>query len=782
MSEPAPTSAPGGQCPERTTPAPPSIPTAPSDVLPTPADLFPGYEILKKIDKGGQGIVYQALQLSTKRKVAIKVLLHGHHADSEQRRRFQREIETLAQLPHPNIVPIFHADLTKDGRQFYVMDYVRGSRLDEYVQTQRAQVEQIVKLFIGVCDAMHYAHEHGVVHRDLKPQNILVDNGGQVHILDFGLARTMAVGVDSQLTESLHVMGTLRYLSPEQAGRDPGAIDRRTDVYSLGVILYTLLTGVTPYDTDSDLHSALDNILHADPKRPSTVCAGMEPDLETIILKCLAKERERRYQTAATLAADLSAYLKGEPISAKRDSIRYVLWRRTRRMIGAHAVTSNVFAILIASAAALFAGVPLIYRWLPVNDWFEPTCLRLAICQIPGPTLRHVRVITTPEPSSIKAFASRYGLQDVTAEEPKSLRIAHGRLMEKLAKIGRWTIAFDFTFQGEWPQFDEPFARGAAAIKDAGGAVIVMVSKWPTGNIEPSDLSPIIAKKVSWAKPFFSAGTATEWRLVLFMHRAPHQSLASLALTAVAASQEPTATPFLNLDHSSESVEISYSKSDPNAPQNPIPLLPTHVIDATAFETLEKPDTRLGFRPNDEVGWITLVMPDPLVVKASAVEMARVFEMSVGQLRETFADKVILVGNPWYEGDHHDHRLYGKLAGFNAHAVGTDLLLEVLRGHPEVVVIRSRARARFALMIAGAAMGCILVWLASGRRLGTYGLLIGAILLSIAASLAAIRFYNYLWNPFVAIFAMVLACEMSLWLRRHSRPAQKTLQIKESIQ
>jgi serine/threonine protein kinase/Tfp pilus assembly protein PilF len=314
-----------------------------------PPDSFPGYTIIREIHRGGQGVVYQALQQSTKRKVAIKVLLEGPYASPAAQKRFEREIELVASLKHANIIEVFHSGITTDGRHFYVMDYVRGIPLHRYVREKQLALEDALKLFSMVCEAVNYAHQKGVIHRDLKPTNILVDSNGYPKVLDFGLAKM--VGGPEQTIVSLtgQVVGTLPYMSPEQAKGNPDEIDIRTDVYALGVILYEILTGQYPYPVAGQMADVLKHIAETPPTPPSRswkrdsgvakrstrrVRAGdcpIDDEVQTIVLKTLSKERERRYQSAGELARDIEHYLAGEPVEAKRDSALYVFRKQLRR-------------------------------------------------------------------------------------------------------------------------------------------------------------------------------------------------------------------------------------------------------------------------------------------------------------------------------------------------------------------------------------------------------------------------------------------------------------------
>ncbi|MCA9056842.1 MAG: serine/threonine protein kinase, partial [Planctomycetaceae bacterium] len=203
-----------------------------------------GYEIQNEIHRGGQGAVYRAVQASTKRVVALKFMHSGAEAKESIKKRFEREVELAGSLRHPGIVRVFDSGLTS-GQYYYVMDYIDGLCLDDYVLAEKLPIRDIAALFIPICEAVNYAHQRGVIHRDLKPSNVLVDREGHCHIVDFGLAK---LGNDDtsdtqKLSLTGQVMGTLHYMSPEQARGESDAVDTRSDVYSLGVMLYELLTG-----------------------------------------------------------------------------------------------------------------------------------------------------------------------------------------------------------------------------------------------------------------------------------------------------------------------------------------------------------------------------------------------------------------------------------------------------------------------------------------------------------------------------------------------------------
>jgi serine/threonine protein kinase len=303
------------------------------------------YELLEEIGRGGQGVVFRARQKSLNRTVALKILSLGQWASRADLKRFRREALAAASLDHPNIVPIYEVG-EHDGSCYFSMKFVEGGQLNEVVNRAPMSIRQAAKVIAKVARTVHYAHEHGILHCDIKPGNILLDKNGEPHLTDFGLARLL--DIQSSVTRTIDVLGTPSYMAPEQAAGEHAKISKATDVYGLGAVLYQLLTGHPPFAADTT-YETIRLMLETEPREPRLLNPKLDGELSTICLKCLDKDPKRRYPSALALAEDLEHWLKHEPIQAKRSGFV----AHARKWVQRNPAIAALVVSLIALATAV---------------------------------------------------------------------------------------------------------------------------------------------------------------------------------------------------------------------------------------------------------------------------------------------------------------------------------------------------------------------------------------------------------------------------------------------
>jgi TolB-like protein/Tfp pilus assembly protein PilF len=302
------------------------------------------YELLDEVGRGGQGVVFRARQKSLNRTVALKVISLGQWASKAHLKRFRLEAEAAARLEHPGIVPI-HEVGERDGSCYFSMKFVEGGQLDEVAKREPIPIRRAAELIATVARTVHYAHQHGILHRDIKPGNILLDRKGEPHLTDFGLARL--VETESTMTRTLDVLGTPSYMAPEQAMGNNAAVSSVTDIYGLGAVLYQLLTGQPPF-AGGATYETIKLLLDTEPRQPRLLNPKIDRDLSTICLKCLEKDPKRRYSSALALAEDLEHWLRHEPIQARHTGV----FARGGKWVRRNPTSALLVASLVGLAAA----------------------------------------------------------------------------------------------------------------------------------------------------------------------------------------------------------------------------------------------------------------------------------------------------------------------------------------------------------------------------------------------------------------------------------------------
>ncbi len=436
-----------------------------------------GYDDIREISRGGQGEVYSAVHRSLNRRVAVKVLADRALHSQQHRQRFEREIDLVSGLEHPNIVRVYDRGVTSDERQYFAMEYVEGLTLGEWLHSAAGGahvtgIEDLLRLFGRICDAVSFAHQRGIIHRDIKPGNIIIDAEGEPHVLDFGLAKEIdsALG-ESGVTRTGEFMGTLAYASPEQLSGDPQRTDVRTDVYSLGAVLYEMVAGRPPFSMHAPVSAVIKAITEADPVAPSRVAAegqdeaaarsgyrsiGVGPsrrDLDAVILKALAKRPEQRYQSAAALSDDVRALLDGEAVDARRQQTRYMLWKLVRR----HRAAASAIAAGVVLLVGGSAGVSLMYQQMAekekrLREFWEDTLGSVA----PAGVQKDMAL------SEVLAEAVRWiDLVGADPEMESAVRMAIGNSFRSLGRFEEAEIQLRLALEGRRERFGDQSLEAA---------------------------------------------------------------------------------------------------------------------------------------------------------------------------------------------------------------------------------------------------------------------------------------------------------------------------------
>lgn len=729
---------------------------------------IPGYELVAELSRGGQGIVYQAIQLSTRRMVAVKVLLGGAEAAPDSRRRFQREIELLAQLRHPNIVSLYEAGVTGDGRQYFVMDFVNGRPLDRYLAARKSPEIDTLRLFISVCDAVHHAHQHGIVHRDLKPRNILVDGEGRALVLDFGLARPLATGGGADVSLTHAALGTLPYMAPEQASGNSSFIDARTDIYALGVTFYRLLLGRFPYDVEGSLWEVLDRIQSAAPQTPRSIEEGFDADLETILLKCLAKEPSRRYQSADALSSDLRAYLEGSPISARRDRLGYLARKQAESWVARHPILAAAMITLASASIGRLLLDPIVTKWTPLDAWYSRLSTSLVSTMQGGASLEHTCILGLMDGTPVESLARELNLEGVNPRNPQSLRRLHGRMLEQLAEARPRVVAFDIMFRTAG-EFDEDLARGIRGLTEQGIQVVLGIPRWWADEQGIPELSSALAPHVRWGCVIAGYDLSPS-QIQLILQRGPRDPLPSLPLAAAAAFRQPEAEASYLIDAANQKVLIRYQQTSQKAgiarrwlaESDEIPLGELRRAEQGTL-TASTP----GVVPGDLIGFHLFHLPPVQMLEQATIPYEQAFRATIEERRRRFGGKVVVVGDLRSDVDRHFYSGAGVLPGCYGLTVVIHQLVQ------QMAVPRSQPwlGLHYWDRIISGALGAAIGLLAGKRR---DQLLAAALVMLLLIGFGMALTSQLLWNPMVPMMVLTTAWAAVVLLKlgvslRHGR-------------
>lgn len=599
---------------------------------------IPGYETTRIIAHGGQGIVFEARQLRTGQLVAVKVLRLSGAVDTQAQHRFQREVRALAELQHPGIVTIYDSGAVGD-QHYFVMERIVGQSLAAYISSRQRDPRAAVTVIMGLCDALQAAHERGILHRDLKPGNVMVDDAGSARLLDFGLAKFLrsAKGSDdpgSALTEAGRFYGTRAWASPEQIEGIPQRMTPRTDVYSLGMMLFEALTGEFPYPVEGRPAIVADHILHRPPRSMLTLNPKLPRDLDCIVQRCLRKDPAQRYANAGELRDELKSFLEGRPVCARGDGWLYRTHLAVRRLVTRHRLP--VAVAILGSAYAIAHALLAAGAFQPLNNRYADWVIRRDAAWNPAVV---VIGLTDQCVARIDKLATQVAMPTVNAKSVVSWRALHAELMQRLAPAHAKAVVWDILFEKPVPGFDSALVAGIGELRNAGTRVILGTQSVDDAYVPR--LSPaVLAAADDWgwvALQHSPEDQVVRGVILLDFHPTfgQHAGLSLAGYKALAGDERPLSVrwnpqeSFLLLDQPSGAGSRASRRLPFFADMRQWPV--------------GYPRSELAFER--WMPYLALAIPSVEVCRANTVTWASVFSMNAEELGSQFRGKTIVIGD-----------------------------------------------------------------------------------------------------------------------------------------
>ncbi len=728
------------------------------------------YEIQREIAVGGMGSVFEAIQDQPRRSVALK-LMRGARASPAAVKRFEKEAQLLARLQHPCIAQVYEAGTHACGDQsvpYIAMEFVQGARpITEHCRAHKLTRRRRLELFLDVCDAVHHGHVKGIIHRDVKPGNVLVDGAGHVKIIDFGVSRALdadPTSVTMQL-ESEQLIGTLQYMSPEQCDSSLGEVGVSADIYALGVLLYELLCGKLPYEVDAtNIAHTVQVIREQPPIRPATIDRSLRGDLETILLKALHKDPARRYHSAEQLGEDVRRLLQGQPVLARGDSLWYLASTRLKTAIAKHQVWAALAACVIAVVFTQTIGVMVLFHWTRADWAFQRTVTRLFPPSSPN-LMSTVRIVSLREGTDAEGLAKSLGIEGIQPGDARGARrLLWAHLLRRLAETASRAVAFDVQFITP-TEHDQEFVDAVNLLKQKPVDVVMAVHEWLPNEQGLPRLAPLIAPHVRPGGVSSVTDEKQPWRASLFaLPNSSAQPLPSLAVATLAAFLHPGAELSLTYTRQTGLLVMRFSQRHLSAPAFSTPVgEPKAIVPNTVIDEVGSHAAAWGLRPESSLGLLMVEMPGDAILRTPPVDLdlVDVLRAPQKQLREWFDGRVVVIGDARVEArdgpfEHSDGRV---LPGFCLNAAAIDMLI---RGEGVRVPYTIEQQAiplsqLWGIELAAAGLGAAAVALAGmslwRRSLYLLAAAVGMLMLSLLAYGQA----RYLCNPLLPIIAMVVA-------------------------